>query len=459
MIGAVVCRDLGQRAACLAALLAAAAPPLAAQGLAIAHQPVRCVVAGKYPQLDACFDPSSRVARARVYFRGEGGSDWYYVEMKAEAACFRGTLPRPKRSLKHLSYYVSAFDQDFAEARTEEYATRVVEDEKGCAEGAVAPFVTTASVVVGGAAALPAGFVGAGVLAGVSTTAVVAGAAVVGAGAAGAVVAGGGGEETTTTTTRPPAPTTTTTTAVPVPTTTTTTLPAGCAADSAPPEVTFVKPEDNADVGARVDVEVRATDLGPVANGIREVRLSAEELGGSRSAAIATLPGPGPTFRATWTLPPCLGPQDRWYVYAAAVDGCGRETVERVRVKRRSDSCVAASSAPSVAAPGPALVWTSELALAGGRGQVVANGADVVFPGAGRSDLVLPGRRGRNRVEAVLVEGGRPGTWRFTLAAGAIRPGSLRVVAGEAVALGPDAVVFRLQGRPGERAVFAFDAE
>jgi hypothetical protein len=459
MIRAVVCLGIGRRTSALAALLALSAPLVAAQGLAIVHQPVHCVVAGKYPQLDACFEPTGQVARARVYFRGEGSPDWYFVEMKPEATCFRGTLPRPKKSLKHLSYYVAVTDQDFAEARTEEYAAAVVADETSCPEGVVAPFVTAASVVVGGAAALPAGFVGAGVLAGVSTTAVVAGAAVVGAGAAGAVIAGSGGEESTTTTTRPASTPTTSITTPPAPTTTTTTtttLPAECAADSAPPEVTFVKPTDGADVGASVDIEAEASDPGPVSSGIREVRIYAEEQGGSRSAAIATLPGPGPTFRASWSLPSCLGPQDRWYIYAEAVDGCGRSTVEHVRVKRGGDSCVAASSAASLA--GLSLVWASELALPGGRGQVVANGADVVFPGPGRSDLVLPARLGGNRIEAVLVEGGRPGTWRFTLAAGAIRPGSLRVVAGEAAAVGPETVVFRLQGRAGERAVFTFDA-
>jgi hypothetical protein len=34
-------------------------------------------------------------------------------------------------------------------------------------------------------------------------------------------------------------------------------------------------------------------------------------------------------------------------------------------------------------------------------------------------------------------------------------PGSLRVIAGEAVPAGP-AVVFRLRGKPGERLVFTF---
>jgi hypothetical protein len=198
MIGAVPCRGIGQPVAAFAALLTLAVPAAAAQALApetlvIAHQPVHCVVAGKYPQLDACVDPLARVARARVYFRTAGTPDWYYVEMKPEASCFRGTLPRPKKSLRGLRYYVAVTDQDFAEARTEEYTTQVVADENGCTGGAVAPFVTTASVVVGGAAALPAGFVGAGVLAGVSTAAV-ASAAVVGAGAAGAVIVAGGAE-------------------------------------------------------------------------------------------------------------------------------------------------------------------------------------------------------------------------------------------------------------------------
>src|SRR5512136_2614568 len=133
--------------AALATLLALASPASADEALAIQHQAVHCVVAGKFPQLDACFEPSTRVARARVYFRGEGGPDWYYVEMKPEAQCFRGTLPRPKKSLRQLQYYVAVTDQDFTESRTEEYTTAVVGSKEGCAIGGVAPYVTTASVL------------------------------------------------------------------------------------------------------------------------------------------------------------------------------------------------------------------------------------------------------------------------------------------------------------------------
>jgi hypothetical protein len=452
---------IGQAAGAVA-LAVAAGPALAAEILAIRHQPVQCLVAGKYPRLDACFEPPSRVARARVYFRGGGTSAWYYVEMKAEAPCFRGTLPRPKKSLKRIDYYVAVTDQDFAEARTEEYTTEVVPDEKSCAAGGVAPFVTTASVVVGGATALPAGFVGGGVLAGVSSTAAVVGAAAVGAGAAGVVIAGGGEETPPATTLPSSSTTTTTTTATPTTTTattTTTTLPTGCATDSAPPEVQIQSPADGADVGAVVDITVEARDPGPVTSGIREVRVHAEEQGGTRTAAIATLPGPGPIFQASWTLPACIGPQDRWYVFAEAVDGCDRARQATVRVKRRLDSCSATTSAMTSTAPRTALVWSSELGLPGGRGQVIANGADVAFPGARRSELALPARHGRNWLEAVLVEGSGPGTWRFTLASGAIRAGSLRVLAGDVVAVGAETVAFRLRGRAGERLVFVFDAE
>jgi hypothetical protein len=266
-------------------------------------------------------------------------------------------------------------------------------------------------------------------------------------------VASGGGEEAPPETTRPPAATTTTTTS----TTTTTTLPP-CSRDSAPPEVRFLAPGDNADVGARVDVEVEAVDPGPVSSGVREVRLWAEEQGGSRTAAIATFPGPGPRFAASWAVPACLGPQDRWYVYAEAVDGCERATTERVRVKRRSDSCGTVGGAGAAARGGEALVtWSSELLVPGGRGQLVVDGADVAFVGPGRSDLLRPARAGGLRVEAVLVDAAGGGEWRFTLPAGEGPSAIPRVLAGEAIRVGPGAAAFRLRGRPGERVVFSWD--
>jgi hypothetical protein len=99
---------------------------------------------------------------------------------------------------------------------------------------------------------------------------------------------------------------------------------------------------------------------------------------------------------------------------------------------------------------------SSELALPGGRLQIVLNGNTAFHTSAGRSMATAEPREGENRVEATLVGGQGPGTWRFELPAGAVRPGSLRVVAGEATLVTESAVVIRLAGTPGERVVITF---
>jgi hypothetical protein len=100
------------------------------------------------------------------------------------------------------------------------------------------------------------------------------------------------------------------------------------------------------------------------------------------------------------------------------------------------------------------LVWTGHLGVAGAEGQVVVDGAFGAFQER-LGQHGVPVAPGTHRVEATLLGGdGRPGTWRFELA-GTFEPGSLRAVAGEAAAVGPDTIVFRLRGRPGERVVFS----
>ncbi len=52
-------------------------PALAgAQGLQFEHKAVACIVAGKYPKMNACFAPRQNFARGRVYFRAEGTTAW-----------------------------------------------------------------------------------------------------------------------------------------------------------------------------------------------------------------------------------------------------------------------------------------------------------------------------------------------------------------------------------------------
>src|SRR6186713_1021367 len=96
-------------AATLAVLgLLGAAPLASAQTSAVAvqHDAVGCVVAGKFPILSACFTPASDLAKARVYFRAHGKPHWYYVDMVSDAPCFKGTLPKPKKEIEFLDYYV-----------------------------------------------------------------------------------------------------------------------------------------------------------------------------------------------------------------------------------------------------------------------------------------------------------------------------------------------------------------
>ncbi len=453
--------------------LALGAVPIAAQPVQIQHQDVACVVAGQYPEIDACFEPVESVARARVYFRATQTTDWYYVEMKPEQGCFRGVLPRPRSSVGGVDYYVSATDREFAEARTAEYGPAVVDDESDC-DGMVAPYVGTASVVVGAlsGAAVPTGFVGGGVLGlGLSTTAVVA----IGAGVAGgaAIAASGGEGESPPASPRPPvgqpAPTPTpppsgppaptpTPTPGPTPAPPPPPLPEGCLPDdSAPPQVVIRQPTNNADVGAEIEIVAEVTDPGLVSSGLAGVTFFAEELGGSRTAPIATLAPSGSVYRATWTLPACQGPQDRWYIHVQATDRCQKAGGARVRVKRKTDSCVAAATSLESR---QSVLWTSELAVSGAQGQVVVNGAHAAVASAGPGEVRLPVRSGRNRVEATLVAGdGEAGAWRFTLAAGRLVAGSLQAEAGEPTALGPGLVAFGLQGRPGERVVFSFLVE
>src|SRR5262249_58019263 len=88
----------------------------------IAQNNVDCIVAGQFPRMDACFTPQEDVARARVYFRAKGGIHWYFVEMRAEGACYAGVLPKPKLSAARVDYYIDVLNRGFTEGRTAEHA-------------------------------------------------------------------------------------------------------------------------------------------------------------------------------------------------------------------------------------------------------------------------------------------------------------------------------------------------
>jgi hypothetical protein len=158
-----------------------------------------------------------------------------------------------------------------------------------------------------------------------------------------------------------------------------------------------------------------------------------------------------PPYQLSWNYCAAAIPHTAFDVVARAFDRCGNRGEDSRNVSQ-SNNCQTFAEGTASAS----FSWASDLRVAG-RAQVVLNGADAFFAGAGRTVQTAMRRAGQNRIEAVLVEGdGRPGTWRFDLAGAGVRAGSLRVLAGDVLLAGSDEVVFRVRGRSGERVVFAF---
>jgi uncharacterized repeat protein (TIGR02543 family) len=107
------------------------------------------------------------------------------------------------------------------------------------------------------------------------------------------------------------------------------------------------------------------------------------------------------------------------------------------------------------APPGSATL-VSRLEATAGRGQALLNGTPLATITPGAQSLAVSVLAGENRFEAQLVVAAK-GTWTLDLSGiPDLERGSLRLLAGDAVAVGPDSVVFRLSGRAGERVGVAF---
>ncbi len=132
----------------------------------IEHAPVACIVAERFPRLDACF-AATEVARARIMFRPGGGEHWYFVDMVPAEGCHRGILPKPKRELRRIDYYVEVTDRAFATGRTPEYDPVVIAPEDSCRDRPAALFLDSEQRVLvrgePGAPPIPQGFDAAGV--------------------------------------------------------------------------------------------------------------------------------------------------------------------------------------------------------------------------------------------------------------------------------------------------------
>lgn len=156
----------------------------------IQHDPIGCFIAGQFPLIPAVVEPSSGIARARVYFKAATGDSWFYVEMTPAEAGLVGKLPRPKLEASPITYYVQATTTQFGEAQTPEISAIVVEEATGCPEDKViapigGPGEVTVFSAATGAAIAPAGFAAGGLALTAGTLLLLAGgAAAVGIGAA-----------------------------------------------------------------------------------------------------------------------------------------------------------------------------------------------------------------------------------------------------------------------------------
>jgi len=149
-----------------------------AQGPALEHAPVACVVAERFPRLEACAPVGTEVARARAYFRAAGGPHWYWVEMKPDKQCLAAILPKPSKTTSKIHYYLEAFGPSFATYRTQDHESTVVSGPGVCGDRRLAGALASASMVVGapaGAPTIPAGFSGTGVISASGSAAAAAG--------------------------------------------------------------------------------------------------------------------------------------------------------------------------------------------------------------------------------------------------------------------------------------------
>ena len=537
----------------------------------IQHDPLGCVVAGKFPQVDACFTAAD-VARARVYFKGTAGAHWYWVDFKPAEKCFGATLPRPTKSLKQMMYYVEVVDRQHREMRTDDRTVDIVPDAGGCKKDLpVAGWVQNATVSVGvpaGAPVVPAGFVTSAVGGGIGAGTIVGGLAATSAAAYGGatLISDEGGEEATPS----PSPTSTavaTAPPTPAPTPSPTPAPAPTASPTAPPQpfrasitisptsgvepllVTFdgcastgenlqfgydydgdgiddqrgpcrvtrtytlsgvtLASARRASLGGAAAADYRATmtvwervsggqsesqtvvihvdavkptpapcdGIGPTVsmvkptgsvdegapleanaddpNEVASVQFKAQNCSDGCFGTVedigtpSPVPGPGPTFSATWTGMPCGGSFTFYDVWAVAKDSCGATTTSgRVTVS-------IAKMCPF--APASGFGWTSDLKLEGGGGTLVLDDQARAVP-AGVSFGEHAAVPGGHRVEFRLERGGRAGLWRFAPRdPAAWDPSTLHVLAGEIVSMGRDGIVFRLKGQPGESIRFTFE--
>lgn len=152
-------------------------------------------------------------------------------------------------------------------------------------------------------------------------------------------------------------------------------------------------------------------------------------------------------YEVNWDVP---NDCSSYLVWAEATDNCGNKATSGNVSVFNSNFCEVGG--PAQARP---FHWSSQLEAPGSVGRVSLNAALIAI-GPGKQQGAAQAKREENRVDGELVQGGsRPGVWRFDFSEGAA-PGSVRILAGDALEVNDNAVVFRLGGTTGERVSFVF---
>jgi hypothetical protein len=503
------------KAACLALILGFA-PALSAEPT-IVHAGLECIAPGRFAVVLSGIDPELEIQTAKVFFRSELYADFYWVTMKHQGGRFIGILPQASPETPRVIYYLEAVDQTFAGVRSEEFDP-VVGD---CDEDPALPYLAggTPEIVVGattaGAAALPPGFAAAGIVGTIAATGIASsvgagvGTGVVIAGAAGAaavvVVAQGQGSTSTIVGAAPPSSsvttsasssgnsTSSTTSIAPGPTTsassTTTTILGG----------TTTVPGGSSSTTTTVSGSSTTTSVGPTTTSTSSSSTTTSSIStttttvSSLNASCFTVEIKGPCHvhvhaecvsepvdRYDWVLDTQNkfkridirdGKKEEHQDWKKSECDQSQSITFRLTVFRGSESSTAEktvhvpSSLQSVQASEPLdLSLETRLELASpdnrSRGRILIDGRlSGTVVGGQASSVRTRLSPGAHELEAVVKRSpGEPGLWNFDFSASpAFQGGSLRVLQGNVLTMGPSTVTFRLGGEPEEHLRLRFE--
>ncbi len=442
-----------------------------AQAPEIQHVPIPCVAPGAYPVIDAVILPGADIRTAKVYFRSNKYSKFYYLEMAFDGTAFSTALPKPSLETEEFVYYIEAVDVTFNNSIGDEH---VAEIRESCqAEG---PSLDEApELLVGatesGVSASPPGFQTVGIVGSITSAGVVSalsggsgiGAAVVVGGVAaagGVVVAAANTKELAVSEPEPSAPVSALPPLAPPPPSAPV-PPEGPGTPSPPNPTEPEASEPNPPEEPVPSSPVRACFTGIFPGGSCNLKLESSCSTGPITSyrwAIDASPALGGSSVSTEAsvnrnFPGCAG--EEVAVSLTVGDGSGssdsRSDSIQLPVSHKADS----DSAP---------VHTSATSLLRGdgiAGRVVLNDARL-----DATQSMVPFRhdflagRGENHIEAFLSSPTAGAVWEFDFSSARhFVPGSLRSAAGQTLLLSSHRIVFRLNGTPEERLRFSFELD